>query len=308
VGNLRGLCGADLRDSLRAFLALRHSHAADLPDTHTIYFGGRRSSCRSKFLRTIAVIGALVISLVTGFAMEAQWPTLALYWYAPPLLQSPTPSSAARSAFISSRCRRGNDRGMAADAGGDCVHSCRVFPHRRGRRACTGGRFGGAASLPWRGVSIAAGFLLFTLAIREYVGRFDLLFEQHTIFDGVTYTDAHVTLVGMLFISVALAFGAVIAIAGGVIQPRARWLLAAIAPAVFCYIVAGLAGWYVSTFIVKPNQLDRERPYIADNIAMTRQAYGLDRFAQREFPPKPRSPLPIPSTIRPRSTTSACGM
>jgi uncharacterized membrane protein (UPF0182 family) len=35
---------------------------------------------------------------------------------------------------------------------------------------------------------------------------------------------------------------------------------------------------------VKPNQLDRERPYIADNIAMTRQAYGLDRFSQREFP------------------------
>ena len=147
-----------------------------------------------------------------------------------------------------------------------------------------GGRFGGAASLPWRGVSIAGGFLLFALAIREYVGRFDLLFEEHTIFDGVTYTDAHVTLVGMLFISVALALGAVIAIAGGVIQPRARWLLAAIAPAIACYVVAGLAGWYVSTFIVKPNQLDREQPYIANNIAMTRQAYGLDSFAQREFP------------------------
>ncbi len=67
-------------------------------------------------------------------------------------------------------------------------------------------------------------------------------------------------------------------------RPRARWLLAAIAPAAVCYVVAGVAGWYVTTFIVKPNQLDRERPYIADNIAFTRQAYGLDRFAQREFP------------------------
>ncbi len=81
-----------------------------------------------------------------------------------------------------------------------------------------GGRFG-VASLPWRGVSIAAGFLLFALAIREYVGRFELLFEQHTIFAGVTYTDAHVTLIGMLFISAALAIGAVIAIAGGILQP-----------------------------------------------------------------------------------------
>ena len=57
-----------------------------------------------------------------------------------------------------------------------------------------------------------------------------------------------------------------------------------IAPAIVCYVVAGVAGWYVDTFIVKPNQLDREQPYIANNIAMTRQAYGLDSFAQREFP------------------------
>ncbi len=40
----------------------------------------------------------------------------------------------------------------------------------------------------------------------------------------------------------------------------------------------------MSSFIVKPNELVRERPYIANNILMTRQAYGLDRFAQREFP------------------------
>ena len=45
-----------------------------------------------------------------------------------------------------------------------------------------------------------------------------------------------------------------------------------------------VVGWYVSSFLVKPNELVRERPYIANNIQMTRQAYGLDRFSQREFP------------------------
>jgi uncharacterized membrane protein (UPF0182 family) len=43
-------------------------------------------------------------------------------------------------------------------------------------------------------------------------------------------------------------------------------------------------GWYVSNFIVKPNELVRETPYIANNIKMTQQAYGLDQFTQREFP------------------------
>jgi len=37
-------------------------------------------------------------------------------------------------------------------------------------------------------------------------------------------------------------------------------------------------------FLVKPNELVREQPFISHNIELTRKAYGLDRFAQREFP------------------------
>jgi len=66
--------------------------------------------------------------------------------------------------------------------------------------------------------------------------------------------------------------------------PRGRWLIASVAPAVVCYAVVGLVGWYVSSFLVKPNQLDRERPYIAYNIEMTREAYGLDGFQHQKFP------------------------
>ena len=58
----------------------------------------------------------------------------------------------------------------------------------------------------------------------------------------------------------------------------------AVLPAVVCFLAVQVVGWYVGSFIVKPNELVREQPYIAHNIEMTRQAYGLDRFAQREFP------------------------
>jgi uncharacterized membrane protein (UPF0182 family) len=53
---------------------------------------------------------------------------------------------------------------------------------------------------------------------------------------------------------------------------------------VLTYIVVSLIGWYVGTFVVKPNQLVREEPFISQNIRMTRQAYGLDKFEQSEFP------------------------
>jgi uncharacterized membrane protein (UPF0182 family) len=140
------------------------------------------------------------------------------------------------------------------------------------------------AELPWRGLSITVAFLLLIIGLRVYVGRFEQLFDHHTIFDGVTYTGAHVTITGMLLVSAALLLGAIIAAVGGVFAPRARWLVAAVAPAVVCYVGVSLVGWYVSSFIVKPNELVREQPYIVHNIEMTQQAYGLDRFQQREFP------------------------
>ncbi len=269
-----------------AFLALRHSHAGDLPDTHTIYFGGRPIELPvARFLRGIAVIAALIISVVTGFALEADWPTLALYWYAPHTATGLTDPIFGRPlgfylfTLPAWELIAGWLLTLAVII---CILAALFLVAAGGGRALNGGFRSGA--LPWRGACIAAGFLFVTLSIHEYVSRFDLLFEQHTIFAGVSYTDAHVTLIGMLFITFALALGAVMAFAAGVLRPRGRWLLAAIVPAAACYIVAGIAGWYVSTFIVKPNQLDREKPYITYNIAMTREAYGLDRFQQREFP------------------------
>src|SRR5947207_1477726 len=89
---------------------------------------------------------------------------------------------------------------------------------------------------------------------------------------------------GMLAVSAALILGAVIASANAVRVPRGRWIAAAILPAVLCYVSLLVVGWYVSSFIVKPNELVREQPYITRNIELTRQAYGLDRVSQREFP------------------------
>ena len=270
-----------------AFSALKRAHAADLPDEHTIFIAGNAVRLPIAPVLNLVSIGiSLVISIATGAAMEAQWPTLALYWYAPratgtvadPIFGMPLNfylfTLPAWQIFVG---------WLLTMAVLTCVLAVLFILVTGGTRAL-GGRLNGQVPLPWRGLSITVGFLLFVLAIRVYISRFEELFEHHTIFDGVTYTDAHVTLTGLLFVSAALVLGAVIAFAGGAIMPRGRWLAASVVPAVACYAVVAIVGWYVSTFQVKPNELVREQPYIADNIQMTRQAYGLDRFAQHEFP------------------------
>src|SRR5260221_4109640 len=146
------------------------------------------------------------------------------------------------------------------------------------------GRRPDAGSGTWRGVSIAFAFVLLMLAVRTYLGRFDYLFEDHTIFAGVSYTYAHVTLTGMLIVAFALLLGAAIALINAVAAPRVAWLVAAAAPAALCYLANRLIGWDVGSFQVKTNELVRETPYIAHNIEMTRRAFGLDRIAQHPFP------------------------
>jgi uncharacterized membrane protein (UPF0182 family) len=270
-----------------AFLALKRAHSTDLPSGHTILIAGREVNLPVEpALRIIGVVISFLIAVATGGAMQAQWPTLALYWYGPHAAGSALDPIFGRPLWFylftlpAWQLLVGWLLTLAILI---CILAILFLLISGGSRAL-GGRFSSGISLPWRGLSISLGFLLLVLALHVYVGRFELLFEHHTIFEGVTYTDAHITLIGLLVVCAALLLGAAIAIAGGVLQPRGRWLVAAIAPAVVIYVVVGMVGWYVNSFIVKPNELVRETPFIAHNIEMTRQAYGLDRFAQHEFP------------------------
>jgi len=139
----------------------------------------------------------------------------------------------------------------------------------------------------FRGVSFSLAILLLALAFRVYLSRFDRLFDDQTIFSGVGYTQAHIVIPGLLWVAAALVVGAAAAVYNGLGPRRLPGLLAALAPAVVVFVGLTLASWYVNAFVVKPNQLVRERPYITHNIAWTRQAFDLSRIEERDFPAEP---------------------
>jgi uncharacterized protein len=270
-----------------AFLALKRAHLSDLPSGHTILIGGRPVKLPVEpVLRLIALGVSLAVAAATGAGMMAEWPALALFWYAPRATGSVVepifgkPLDFFLFALPAWQLMAGWLLTLAVIA---CLLAGFFVLITGGSRALAG-RLSSAVTLPWRGLSITFAFLLLVLAMRVYIGRFELLFDDHTIFGGVTYTDAHVTITGMLVVCAALILGAIIAAANAMRAPRGRWLIAAIVPAAVCYIVVQIVGWYVSSFIVKPNELVREKPYIVYNTDLTRQAYGLNRVAQREFP------------------------
>src|SRR5438445_2304097 len=269
------------------FLALRRTYQPELLSGGIIFISGRPLRLPvDRILRLIVLVISLVIAAATGASMMAEWPRFALYWYAPrntggvvdPIFGKPLhfylftlPAWQLVTDWLLS---------VAVIA---CVMAV-FFIIITGSTRLLAGRRGGEIPLPWRGFSVAFAFFLLVLAMRVYISRFESLFEDHTIFGGVTYTGAHLILTGLLVVCAALILGAAFAFINAVSAPRVRWLVAALAPVLICYFTLQICAWYVGNFIVKPNELVRERPYIAYNIDLTRQAYGLNRVSQREFP------------------------
>ena len=141
-------------------------------------------------------------------------------------------------------------------------------------------------SAQFRGVSTALGLLLASLAFRTIVGRYELLLDEHRLFAGADYVARHVLVPGMMVTAIALAFGAILAWTN-IVVGRIRFLIFALAiPAVIFLFAGGLIPFYVTTFIVRPNELERERPFIKSNIQFTRQAYNLDNIEEVPFDPR----------------------
>jgi uncharacterized membrane protein (UPF0182 family) len=145
-----------------------------------------------------------------------------------------------------------------------------------------------AARKPFTAVSIALALFLSLLSWRVYLSRFPYLWQDHQIYTGVTFTEANYLLPALLFVSIALLVAAVIAVINAFTKRGLRLLIVAIAVPVAVYIVGVvLVPAYVTSFIVKPNELARETPYIEHNIASTRRGFGLEQVELREFPAEP---------------------
>jgi len=273
-----------------AFLVFKPASLSNLTSGNTILINGQPVRLPMEpALRIIVLVVTAVISLITGAGMMEDWPTLALAWYGgsaagqtatDPIFGRPLafylftlPAWDLISGWILT---------LAVIACGIAVFfvivggGTKAINRLRGRTL--------DSEVPWRGLSCAVGVLLLAIAVRVWLGRFDRLFDDQTIFTGVGYTDAHITLTGLTVVAGALVLGALIAFVNAVSAPKLRWLAAALVPAAVSYVFVAILGWYVNSFIVKPNELVRERPYIANNIQFTREAFGLNRIVQRPFP------------------------
>ena len=274
---------------LGAFTVIRRAGEADLPAAHSIMLNGTpiRLSVRP-VLRVLSLVVAAGVALLSGVSMLAEWQTFALFWYAPhayaaPAVSDPIFGKPLNFFLFTLPAWQVLDDWLLVIGFASVAVAILFLVLTSAARALNrqSVRYGPS---PFQGLSTAVAFLLAVLAMNVFVSRYSLLLEHHTIFDGVTYTDAHIGLPGLVLLAAALLVGALLAAFNALRTGSARLIGLAVAPAVVVWAGLTLVSWYTASFIVKPNELVREQPFITHNITSTRQAYGLDHFAQQSFP------------------------
>jgi uncharacterized membrane protein (UPF0182 family) len=128
---------------------------------------------------------------------------------------------------------------------------------------------GGLESHFLRGAAVV---LLMALAVRFFLGRYEMVYNEHgTFLVGVDYVDLNIGLPLQWLLIMACFAASGLLLAG-------RWILAASMS--LALVVAFVVPRAVSALYVRPNEITLERPYIETHIHATRSAYGLEQRVQ----------------------------
>jgi uncharacterized membrane protein (UPF0182 family) len=135
-------------------------------------------------------------------------------------------------------------------------------------------------------LAFLGGLFLLGIAWTYRLKLYGLMYSTSGVAYGAGYADVHAQIPAYwaLFI-LALAIAVLLFLMP--ILKRWRWLL--YVGGVYLVTLIGLSWIYptlVEQYIVKPNELVKETPYIKNNIDLTRLAFGLDKAKEQPFPIK----------------------
>lgn len=239
----------------------------------------------ARFVRPLAWVLSVLFGVFYGLAMKAEWQAFALYFNqaagatTDPIFHKPLGFylfSLPVYELISGWIIVLTFVVLCASI----VYSLLALPDAGAKRAPRE-----TLKKPFTAVSLALAIFFVFLAWRVYLSRFPYLWADHQTFSGVTFVEAKYLLPALYFVSIALLLAAVISAVNAFSSRGLRLLLLAVVLPAAVYVVGVyLVPSYVQSFIVKPNELDRETPYIEQNIAWTRRAFGLEQLELREFP------------------------
>lgn len=132
-------------------------------------------------------------------------------------------------------------------------------------------------------VSILGALIVGLYGIENLLDRYGLLLSNGTLYTGLHYTDANSRMNALLIMAVISFIVAALFVANAFVNrlfvPAAGLVLMIVSGLVLSMIYPTA----IQAFAVRPNEPDRERPFITSHIAMTRDAYAINDVETKEY-------------------------
>jgi len=135
-------------------------------------------------------------------------------------------------------------------------------------------------------ISTLLGSIVFLNGLGYRLSAYELLFEQKGKFFGAGYTAVNANLLAYN-VAMVISFIAAALLLFNIFKRSFKLPLIVLATLLPAYFIIGTI--YPSLqqrFVVDPNELEKEKPFIEHNIKFTRIAYGIDKIKEIEFPNK----------------------
>ena len=137
-------------------------------------------------------------------------------------------------------------------------------------------------------LSVLLGLIMVAKAAGYWLGRFDLLGSPRGIVQGASYTDVHAQLPALYVLAIAELISASLFFLNARVKLWSLPVISVVLLVLVSVVVGTAIPAFVQQFSVKPQEFQREQPYIEDNIAGTRAAFGLDtvQVTQQQVQPQ----------------------
>ncbi|MFN2128410.1 MAG: UPF0182 family protein, partial [Anaerolineales bacterium] len=135
-------------------------------------------------------------------------------------------------------------------------------------------------------LTVLGGLFALRLAWSYRLKLYGLMYSSKGVAYGASYSDIHAQLPAYWVLILLSLIIAVLLFAMPVLK---RWRWVAYSIGIYIVVLFGFSWIYpaiIQQYVVKPNELAKETPYIKNNIKFTRLAYGFDKAREEPFPVK----------------------
>lgn len=133
-------------------------------------------------------------------------------------------------------------------------------------------------------LAVLASILSLLIAGGYLLKSYNLLYSTRGVAYGASYTDVKVTLLFYKVIAIACVIASIIVFVS-ILKSKFRPIIISIAAIAVLIVVEPVVAILTQQFLVKPNEMELEKPYISYNIDATKKAFNVDNIEVKEIEP-----------------------